>query len=168
MPLTNYEAEGNMTIDGIDMCREAFAIIGDERGVGGFVQLWADFDVRGEDRLLPSVTGVIAYPRRITAKRFDFRLVVVGDVDAGGTPVSDSRVGLEENLAYIRENVLVPVVSASGTREAVLLLPSGSTMEADIHVLGVVTQQYNLVECGSIWIGTLQTSIPGGQFVYTS
>lgn len=164
MPLTNYAAEGNMTIGGIDMNRPAFAIIGDERGEGGFVKLWADFDVRGEDRILPSATGVIAYPRRMTSKRFDFRLLVVGDVDQAGTPVADSRIGLQNNIEYIRANVLAPVVSSTGTRAASLLMPSGATRTADIHVLGLVTQSYGLQECGSLFVGTLQISIPAGRF----
>jgi hypothetical protein len=164
MPLVNYEAEGNMTIGGIDMNRPAFAIMGDERGEGGFVQLWADFDVRGEDRLLPSATGVIAYPRRMTVRRMDFRLLVVGDVNQAGAPVVDTKAGLEANLEYIRANVLAPVVSATGTRTAVLTMPSGATRSADIHVLGVVTQSYGFGACGAIWVGTLQISIPAGRF----
>jgi hypothetical protein len=164
MPLVNYEVEGNLTIGGIDMNRPAFAIIADERGEGGFVQLWADFDVRGEDRLLPSATGVIAYPRRITVRRMDFRLLVVGDVDQAGTPVVNTKVGLQNNLEYIRANVLAPVVSATGTRAATLLMPSGATRSADIHVLGVVTQSYGFGACGAIWVGTLQISIPAGRF----
>lgn len=164
MPLVNYEAEGNLTIGGIDMNRPAFAIVGDENGVGGLVQLWAEFDVRGEDRLLPSATGVIPYPRRMTSKRFDFRLLVVGDVNQAGTPVADSRLGLQANLEYLYTNVLAPVVSSTGTRAATLLMPSAATRTANIHVLGLVTQSYHLSECDSIYIGTLQTSIPTGRF----
>ena len=164
MPLTNYNLEGSMTIDGISMNRPAFAIIGDERGVGGYVQLWADFDVRGQDRLLPGAVGVIAYPRRMTARRMDFRLLVAGDVNQAGTPVADSKIGLQNNLEYIRANVLEPVASSTGTRTAVLTLPSGATRTAEIHVLGVVTQSYLLADCGTIWVGTLQINIPSGRF----
>lgn len=164
MPLVNYDAEGNLTIGTIDMNRPAWAVIGDENGEGGLVKLWADFDVRGEDRLLPGANGVIAYPRRITETRKDFRLLVVGDVDAAGAPVADSRIGLQANLEYIRTNVLAPVVSSTGTRSATLLMPSGGTRTANIHVLGVVTQSYHLAECGSIWIGTMQIDIPAGRF----
>lgn len=166
MPLVGYESEGNLTIDSIDMNRPAWAVIGDERGVGGLIQLWADFDVRGEDRLLPGVTGVIAYPRRMTAKRFDLRLIVVGDVDSAGAATADSLDGLQANLEYIRSNVLAPVVSQTGTRAAVLTMPSGATRTADIHVLGVITQSYGFTTgcSGAIWIGTMQISIPEGRF----
>lgn len=166
MPLVNYEAEGNLAIDGVDMNRPAFAVIGDENGNGGLVQLWADFDVRGEDRLLPGVTGFLAYPRRITVKRFDLRLLVVGDVDQTGAPTADSLIGLQNNLEYIRANVLAPVVSSTGTRAGVLTLPSAATRSASVHVLGVVTQSYGFASgcSGAIWIGTLQISIPAGRF----
>lgn len=166
MPLQGYEAEGNLTISGVDMNRPAFAVIGDGSGADGLVQLWADFDVRGEDRILPSVTGVIAYPRRITAKRYDFRLLVVGDVDRFGAPNVNSTIGLENNLEYLRANVFAPVVSSTGTRASVLTLPSAATRSADIHVLGVVTQSYGFATgcSGAIWIGTLQISVPSGRF----
>ncbi|MCA1807220.1 MAG: hypothetical protein LC687_05155 [Actinobacteria bacterium] len=165
MPLSNFDVDGTLTVDSILLNRAAFAIIGDENGKGGLVQLWADFDVRGEDRLLPSATGVIPYPRRITKKRYDFRLLVVGDIDQAGTPVADTRSGLRANLEYIRANVLAPVVSSTGTRAATLTVPGGSNRTADVHVLGVVTQSYHIHECNSIWFGTLQISVPGGRFV---
>lgn len=167
MPLRNNDIEGTLTIGGISMnpTNGAWGVIGDERGEGGLVKLWVDYDVRGEDRLLPGATGVIPYRRRMTVTRHDLRLLVVGDVDGQtGAPVADSRSGLRANLEYLRANVFAPVASTSGTRAATLTVPGGATRSADIHVLGVVTQSYALVECGSIWIGTLQISIPGGRF----
>jgi hypothetical protein len=171
MPLVQNAAEGTLTIDSIDMnpANGAWGIIGDERGTGGYVQLWADFDVRGEDRILPSVTGVIAYQRRRTVTRHDFRLIVVGDViGQTSTPETDTRVGLEENIEYLRENVIDPVNTMSGTRSATLTMPSGNTRIADIHVLSVTTQSYLLRECDSIWIATMHISIPVGRFAYAS
>lgn len=166
MPLTNYGIEGSLSIDGVNMNRPAWAVLGDEKGTGGLVPLWADFDVRGEDRLLPSVAGVIAYPRRLTVTRYDLRLLVVGDVDSAGSPTADSVIGLQNNIEYIRANVLAPVVSSTGTRAGVLTLPSAATRSATIHVLGVVTQSYGFASgcSGAIWIGTLQISIPAGRF----
>lgn len=171
MPLVQNAAEGTLTIDGVDMnpANGAWGIIGDERGTGGYVQLWSDFDVRGDDRILPSVTGVIAYQRRRTVTRHDFRLIVVGDViGQTSAPETDTRVGLEENIEYLRENTFDPVNTMSGTRSATLTMPSGNQRIADIHVLGVSTQSYLLRECDSIWIATLHISIPSGRFAYAS
>lgn len=164
MPLIGYEAEGNLTIGGIDMNRPAWAVIGDERGEGGLLKLWVEFEVRGSDRVLPSATGVIPYPRRMTVTRHDLRFLVVGDVDSAGTPVADTRSGLRANLEYLRTNVFAPVASSTGTRAATLTVPGGANRTADIHVLRVQTQSYYIDECGSIWVGTLQISIPGGRF----
>lgn len=166
MPLQNNQLEGQLTVGGINLnpSNGAWGVIGDERGEGGLLQLWTDFDVRGEDRVLPSATGVIAYPRRMTVTRHDLRLIVVGDViGETSAPASDTRVGLRTNLEYLRTNVWAPVVSSTGTRSASLTLPTGGPLTGDIHVLGVVTQSYHYEECGSIWIGTLQISIPGGR-----
>jgi hypothetical protein len=162
--LEGYAADGTLTIDGISMNRPAWGVFGDERGEGGLAKLWVEFDVRGEDRILPSVTGVIPYPRRMTVTRKDLRLVVVGDVNESGSPIADTRIGLQDNLEVLRNSVFEPVASSSGTRAAELLTPNGTVLEADIHVLGVQTQTYHLSECASIWVGTLQISIPGGRF----
>lgn len=172
MPLRGNANDGVLTIGSISMnpTNGAWGIIGDERGEGGLVKLWVDYDVRGQDRILPSATGVIAYPRRMTATRHDLRLIVVGDViGATSAPSADTRSGLRQNLEYLRTNVFAPVVSTSGTRAATLTVPGAAARTAAIHVLGVVTQTYNLTPasdgCGlSIWIGTLQISIPGGRF----
>lgn len=168
MPLVFNDSEGTLVIDGISMnpANGAWGVIGDERGQGGLLQLSVEFDIRGEDRILPSVTGVIAYQRRMTVTKKELRLLVVGDVDGvTGLPVSDSRVGLQDNLDYLRANVWEPVDTSTGTRSATLTLLDSSVRTAEIHVLGVKTQTYLLQECGSIYIGTLQISIPEGRFV---
>jgi hypothetical protein len=171
MPLVHNANEGTMVIDSISMnpTNGAWGIVGDERGQGGYVPLWAGFDVRGDDRVLPSVTGVIAYQRRRTVTRHDLRLIVVGDIIGQTSALeTDSRVGLEENMEYLRENVIEPVDTSTGTRSASLTMPSGNTRTAEIHVLSVTTQTYLLRECGSIWIATLHISIPSGRFAYSS
>lgn len=167
MPLQNTTLEGVLTIGSISMspANGAWGIVGDEQGRNGLVHLWAGFDVRGEDRILPSATGVLAYPRRITATRRDLRLLIAGDViGQTGAAATDARVGLATNFEYLRANVLAPVVSATGTRAATLTVPGLATRSANIHVLGLVTQSYMLTECGSIAVCTLQISIPSGRF----
>lgn len=163
MPLVNFSREGTLTIGGILMNRAAFAIVGDERGKGGLVPLWADFDVRGQDRLVPSASGVVPYPRRLTVTRHDLRLLIAGDVDQAGTPVADAIAGLEANLEYVRTNVVAPVVSSTGTRSATLTMPSGATRTANIHVLRLQTESYLLSDCEALHVGTLQISIPAGR-----
>jgi hypothetical protein len=168
MPLLHNARDGILTVSAISMnpANGAWGVIGDERGEGGLIPLWTDFDVRGQDRILPSATGVIAYPRRMTVTRHDLRLLVVGDIiGSTSVPETDTDEGLEVNLEYLRANVFAPVVSATGTRAATIGMPSGATRSANIHVLGVKTQSYGFGECGAIWVGTLQISIPAGRFV---
>lgn len=169
MPLQNTALEGTLTIDGIEMTNDfgAWGIVGDEQGRGGLVHLWTKFDVRGQDRVLPGATGVIAYPRRMTVTRCDLRLLVVGDVDGQtGVAATNSIETLADNLEYLRAQVLAPVVSSSGTRSATLTVPGATSRTADIHVLGLVIQSYMLgQDCdGSIAVTTLQISIPVGRF----
>lgn len=167
MPLQNTTIEGTLTIDGVPMnpANGAWATLGDERGEGGLLQLWAMFAVRGQDRVLPGAPGVIAYPRRITQTRIDLRFLMVGDViGETGVPAANSIEGLAQNTEYIRANVLAPVVSTDGTRPATLTIPGLASRTADVHVLGIVLQSYMLGECGSIAVNTLQLSIPDGRF----
>jgi hypothetical protein len=167
MPLQNTSLEGTLTIGSIAMQNTfgAWGICGDETGQGGLVHLWTRFDVRGTDRLLPGVTGVIAYQRRMAPTRHDLRLLVSGDIDGvTGTPYTDPVEGLAENLEYLRANVLAPVVSSTGTRAATLTVPGMANRTANIHVLGLMIQSYMIVFCQSVAVTTLQISIPGGRF----
>src|SRR5690606_32265604 len=143
----NNAPEGTLTIGSISMnpVNGAWGAFGDENGQGGLVHLWSLFDVRGEDRILPSATGVIPYQRRMTVTRADIRFIIVGDIiGQTGVPASDAAVGLATNTEYIRANVLAPVASSTGTRAATLTIPGQATRSANIHVLGMVTQSYKL------------------------
>jgi hypothetical protein len=166
MPLQNTTIEGTLTISGISMniANGAWGILGDATGRGGLIHLWAGFDVRGEDRVLPGAPGVIAYPRRITKTRHDLRLLIVGDViGQTGVPASNAIEGLAANIEYLRANVIAPVASSTGTRAASLTVPGAATRTADIHVLKMTIQEYMLDECGSIAVTTLQIDIPAGR-----
>ena len=168
MPLRHTTLEGTLTIDGVSLnpANGAWAVLGDEMGRGGLVHLWSKFDVRGQDRILPGVTGVIAYPRRLTVTRVDLRFLIVGDViGQTGAPATDAIEGLATNVEYIRANVLAPVASSTGTRSATLTIPGQVNRTANVHVLGMTNQSYMLDSCGSISVNTLHLSIPSGRFV---
>lgn len=169
MPLANTSLEGALIIDAIPMDNAfgAWGICGDATGRGGLLHLWAFASVRGQDRILPSVTGVIAYPRRVTATRHDLRLLIVGDINGQtGVVATDATETLADNIAYLWAQVVEPVVSSTGTRSATLEVPGQSDRHADIHVLGLKIEQYMLAPgCqGAIAITTLQISIPEGRF----
>lgn len=167
MPLQNTTLEGTLTVGSISLnpANGAWGVLGDERGVNGLLHLWATTTVRGEDRILPSATGVIAYPRRVTVTRKDLRLLIAGDViGQTGAPATNAIEGLATNIEYLRANIITPVASATGTRAAVLTVPGQASRSADIHILGFTIQSYMLTECGSVAVSTLQISIPSGRF----
>lgn len=164
--ISGYDCEGSLTIASVSMNRPAWAVLGDETGQGGLVNLWVVLDRRGEDRPLPLAAGVVPYPRRAAATRHDLRIIVAGDVDETGATEADARIGLEGNLGYLYSNVLAPVTSGDGTRAATLTMPSGATRTASIHVLGLTPVAYAFAADHS-WAhfeGTLHISIPGGRF----
>lgn len=161
--LNAYDCEGTLTIGAVSMNRAAWAVLGDETGQGGMMQLATGGEQRGSDRLLPSSTGVIAYPRRLTVTTADLRLLIVGDVDETGALNADKKIGLVDNIDYIYDNVVTPTGTGDGTRAATLDLPGQVQRSANIHVIGMVQQQYLLGD-NPIWVGTLRISIPGGRF----
>lgn len=161
--LSDFACDGTLTIGGESMNRPAWMIGADERGEGGLFQLITEVEQRGEDRLLPSATGVIPYRRRITRTTHQLRLVVVGDVDETGADVADHNAGLDANLAYIITNVVAPVASAAGTRVATYVTVGGRSLTADVHVTGLRQKEYALGR-NAIWIGDLLLSVPGGSF----
>lgn len=167
MPIQHLTQEGSLSLDGINLANSfgAWGILSDAKGVGGLVPLWTDFEVRGENRILPSVTGVIMYEHRVTESEFDLTLAVTGDIDGqtGAIP-TDAIQGLETNLAYLTTNVILPPGNSTGTRAGVLTKPSGATLTTSVQVMYTKVQTYLLQECGSLWIGKLHIRLPEGRF----
>lgn len=97
-------------------------------------ELWQGPEVRGDDRLVPLVDGVVPYPRRPDVTVRTLRVHIFGDYDHEGNAHTDGRAGLWANIAYLRDNVADPVTSGDGTRPIVVHLPDGDTLEGDAHV----------------------------------
>ena len=163
--INNFDCEGTLTIGGISINRAAWAVLGDNTGQGGLLPLWIYTEQRGEDRILPNAAGVIPYRRREAPTRHDLRLLITGDVDQNGAAVTDSRAGLATNLTYLETNVIQPTAATDGTRAATLTVFGAASRSANIHVLGLVPQEYHLSETSTIMVATLQISIPAGRFV---
>lgn len=165
--LIDYAQEGTLTIGGIIMNRPAFAIMGDENGEGGLLDLIVVADQRGQDRVIPGSAGVLAFRRRLTVTQHDLRLLVCGDVDENGSAHANFSSGLAHNLDYIYNNVVTPVVSSTGTRAASLSIPGLGTKTANIHVTGMRRREYHISKPAkgpAVWEGTLTISIPSGRF----
>jgi hypothetical protein len=162
--INDYDCEGTLTIASVSMNRAAWAVLGDDTGQGGLLNLWVYTEQRGSDRIVPSAAGAVAYRRRETVTRHDLRLMVVGDVDENGTATANSLIGLAANINYLESNVIQPTNTGDGTRAATLTVPGQSTRSANIHVLGFQPQEYHLGDTQAILVGTLQISIPAGRF----
>lgn len=157
MPLVDYACQGSLEIDGVSMNTPAWSVV-------DISPLWAAFDTRGQNRLIPGLQGVLAYRKRITERDHGLAIIITGDVDEEGDPHADPVSGLEDNLDTLMA-VLQP--DSNATKAATLYLPSGATKTAEIQVEGfevirseidIVDQQYALLE------GIINITIPQGVF----
>jgi hypothetical protein len=96
--------------------------------------LWRPADKRGGNLAIPHSSPSIPLPRRGTDSKRTLQLVIVGDVDTSGAPVTDVREGIEANLAAFKAAFVAPPTTTDGTRSATLHLPSGATKTATITV----------------------------------
>lgn len=153
IPSTTY---GALTIGGISMHTYGWNIL-------ELRDLWIVTAVRGADRLIPGVAGLRPKPRRRTATPHSLPMTITGLSDSVGNVITDpqaQRNQLETHIAYLMDNVVAPTGTATGTRDAVLTMPSGATRTAAIHVLSITPGTYNPIGLRA----TLDISIPAGRF----
>jgi len=166
MPIQHLTQEGTLSLDGISLQNPfgAWGVV-PNKGKGGLIPLWTDYEVRGQNRILPSVTGVIMYEHRVTETEYDLRLAVTGDVDGQtGLSNTDAIEGLETNLDYLTTNVILPPGGPTGARAGVLVKPSGATLNASVQVMHTKVEDYLIFECAAIWIAMLHIRLPEGRF----
>jgi hypothetical protein len=155
MPVSYNTNQGGLTIGGVDMFCPAWRI-------DNLYELWLPADQRGQDRVRPGVSGLLAVKRRDTATRKSLRMLIVGDVDRTGAASSSKMAGIYTNIAYLRDNVVAPTGTTDGTRSAVLTVPGGATITEPIHVTGLEVS--DLREDGAWVRAVLEISIPSGRF----
>lgn len=144
---------GTLTINSVAMNTYGWYIV-DLR------DLWLGPTVRGSDRVIPGVNGVIPFMRRPTVRTVSLPMIVSGKKSAAGVDYANPYVGLETNIAYLRANVVDPTLTTNGTRSATLTMPSGATRTASIHVLSMTPGD----AVKYIQKFTLDISIPTGAF----
>jgi hypothetical protein len=155
---------GVLTVSGVALHGPCWTIL-------DLTPLWVQADVRGDDRLLPGVTGVIPYRRRTTVTRHSLPMWVIGEVSWTDAAYADPWVGLETNLNYLYTNVVAPTGAGDGTRPGSLAMPSGATRTADVHILSLElggtaagTASHAGGAAGAGVRATLELSIPDGRF----
>lgn len=155
------EVTGTLALDSISMHTAAW-------NCADLFELWFGGDLKGTDLDVGPVTGSRPYPRRFTVTRRSLPFAVVGSHDRFGARYADHWIGLELNLTYLRQNVLDPVVSATGTRLAVLTMPSGAQRSGPVHVLGLTPTfrgegiDLRTGEPTVLLLGNLELSLPYG------
>lgn len=153
-PLNFSTALGELVINGVSLHCPAWDIVG-----RAIMELWETPSLRGSDRLIPGVAGVVPYRRRVTVTKRTMPLVISGAVDQGGAPYADTLIGLESNITFLRNNVGDP--PATATLAATLTMPSGATRAAAITPGGLVLGQSVM---GYV-LATLTFTVPAGGFV---
>lgn len=161
--IENYDCDGTLVIGGVSMNRPAWMVGANESGEGGLLGLITNIEQRGQDRILPTATGVIPYPRRNTVTTHEIRLLVVGEVDLNGSVNANPTAGLVTNLQYLMANVVAPPGGTDGTRAATYTPPGGAALTADIHVTGMRQEGYYLRSL-TAWLGRLLISVPEAAF----
>lgn len=149
-------AVGELTISGVSMHTYGWNVI-DVR------DLWTVIAVRGQDRLIPGVSGLRPKRRRFTATPHSLPMVISGLHTPDGEPITDPDariVQFQDNLDFLMNNVVDEVATTAGTRTATLTMPSGGSRTAAIHVLSITPGTWTpaVLRC------TLDISIPGGRF----
>lgn len=149
---------GTLTIDGVLLNTPAWDLT-------DLTPLWVEATVRGGDRLLPGVAGVIPYRRRLDVTEHALPMLISGDVDEAGADQANAWIGLEANIETLRSTVIEPTNVGDGTRPATLTLPSGLTRTADVHVLGLrVSGAVGAGSSHALVRAVLQISVPAGRF----
>lgn len=144
-----------LTVNGVDLATHAWLIT-------DLSDLLNDGRVRGSDRVMPHADGVRAFRRRRTARVATFPLMIWGGYDVDGVVQADPVQGAIDHMVYLSDNLGIGYDVGDGTVPAVWHLPDGSTLEADVHVLGLIGTT-DLGEEGVLRT-TLDISIPSGRF----
>lgn len=124
-------------------------------------------DLRGGDRSVPHMPGVLGRRRRRTVTRKDFPIAVTGWCNVAGERVTnpdDRYQTLIDNMDYL-EYALAPGESApagtTGTVTATWTRPNGTTRSASVHVLTPLRLELHAF----VAVGVLGLSIPTGRLV---
>ena len=154
-----YGRTGTLTINSFLLNNRAF-------DVPDLTPLWMETDNDGDDVELPGADGVVPHQRFLQAKKVALPMLISGDCNAAGVDYSNAWVGLETNVGLFTAAVLLPTGTGDGTHPATLVLPSGATRTADVHVLGFRVGSSRGTGSGTHarTAGVLQLSIPSGRF----
>ena len=128
--------------------------------------LFDEADLRGSDRLIPSLAGVVANRRRRTVTRKDIPLAITGLYDRLGVRQADRAMSLIANIEYLKDNLGFASTSGGGTVTASWLRSDGTTRTASVHVLSLRHALLAPNATRAIYVSNavLSLSLPAGRF----
>lgn len=154
--LNSPETAGRLTINGVDMHNQAWNVL-------DLVPLWMYEASRGANVIIPGASGRRAYPRRVDEGRYSLPMIITGVADRLGVGYANRWTGLQTNLAYLHTNVVNPPTAPTATRAATLLMPDGTTRNADVQVESLDIA--NPGTTAAVIQAVLELVIPAGRFV---
>lgn len=123
--------------------------------------LWDAPGLRGGDRRIPYEDGEQPLRRFLEPLRVVVPLLIRGDRDQDNAAYSNTMIGLQTNLDYLRSNILTPSTSDPGTWPIVLHMPDSTTRSSDCFVIPPL----QIKPIGrNAFTGVLDILVPSGVF----
>lgn len=127
--------------------------------------LWFAHQLKGIDVVQqPDAHGGWAYPRYRSTTTVTLPLAVSGFFAPNGTKFSNQWVGLETNLAYLRDTIF-DMVDGTGTPvaswPATLTMPSGTVLDADVQLSNLTPGAHVDAICKC----SFDLTVVGGKFI---
>lgn len=115
-----------LDIDGVSMSCAAWEHVNLQELLGGPA-------IRGQNRVMPGVSGVRPKRRRGTETTWSIHLNIDGNFDVDGAPYDDPEVGVVLNVLTLRNLVTDPIGDDS-TRLATIHIKDSMTLVATVQV----------------------------------
>jgi hypothetical protein len=119
--------------------------------------------VKGENLDIPGTPGRLAMPKRHDEWSITLPFRIDGSVLYDGSAASDEYQGLLDNLRWLHQYIVGPTYTGDGTRLIKVLAPNGTNYlhgRAQIDGMDVGTK------ARSVWLATLDITIPAGYLTY--
>lgn len=144
-PLATTSTDGGLVLGSVDMLTSAW-------NVTTLRDLWTASAFRGVSVVVPYVDGGVLRRRRLTLSTYVLRLGIIGGYDHFGNRLGDEKQGLEDNVAYLEENVANGLLITGS-----LTMPSGEVRTANL-VAGPLRLGQGLDD---VQLATMQIEVDG-------
>ena len=95
--------------------------------------LWMPTDTRGGNSIISHSSGRRKKPWHLDQSSYSLRLVVDGVRDENGDPHLSVWEGIEYNVEYLYQNIIIPPDEPLASYDAELVMPSGEVREGEVQ-----------------------------------